>query len=80
MPKMHENTFGGQALPGPSGGAYSLPQTSYSRKFPAMGPASKEMVGTGEDLATSKQGGGRQGREERGRKGGDGIFPQSQAE
>jgi len=46
----------------------------------AMGPASKEMVGTGEDLATSKQVGGRQGREERGRKGGDGIFPQSQAE
>ena len=27
MPKMHENIFGGQALPGPTGGAYALSQT-----------------------------------------------------
>jgi len=27
MPTMHQNTFGGQVLPGPAGGAYSAPQT-----------------------------------------------------
>ena len=26
MPKMHQNTFGCQALPGPAGGALALPQ------------------------------------------------------
>ena len=27
MPKMHQNTFGGRAPPGPAGGAWALPQT-----------------------------------------------------
>ena len=26
MPKMHQDTFGGHAPPGPAGGAYALPQ------------------------------------------------------
>ena len=26
--KMHQNTFGGRALPGPAGGAYALPRIS----------------------------------------------------
>ena len=33
MPKMQQNTFGGQALPEPAGGTHALPQTP----FPAMG-------------------------------------------
>jgi len=45
----------------------------------AMGPASKEMVGTGEDLLLSKGAEGREGKRGDG-KGGEGIFPQSQAE
>ena len=28
MPKMHQNTFGGRAPPGPAERAYALPQTS----------------------------------------------------
>ena len=27
MPKMHRNTLGGQAPPGPAGGAYELPRS-----------------------------------------------------
>ena len=32
MPKMHQNTFGGQAPPGPAGGAYVLPPNPLAAK------------------------------------------------
>jgi len=37
MPKMHQDTFGDGARPGPAGGAYALPQTHW----PRWGPTTK---------------------------------------
>ena len=56
MPKMCQNTFGGWALPRPTGGAEALPQTLLATM---RGPTSK-----------GKGKGGREGREGTGKEGG----------
>jgi len=33
MPRMHRNTFGGRAKPGPTGAAYALPVTAVGAYF-----------------------------------------------
>jgi len=74
MPKMHLNTFGGR-LPGPAGGAYTLPQTMrglFLRKGGRDGPAYK-----GSETTSNRDGRGGEKGAGRGRKGRGREFPQS---
>jgi len=44
MPKMHQNTFGDRAPPGPAVGALALPETPYHNQWV---PTSKRREGKG---------------------------------
>ena len=60
MPKMHQNTFGGRALPGPAGGAEALPQIPSHNE----GPTSKGKRGRKAGEGRTRK--GREGKGERG--------------
>ena len=61
MPKMHQNTFGGRALPGPPRGALALPQApSHNQGVPtSKGPTSKGREGKGRGKGGEKEGKGK---------------------
>ena len=55
MPKVHQNTFGGWAPPGPAGGAYASPDQI---SCPQWGPTSKGTEGGKGERGDGKEGGG----------------------
>ena len=65
QPKMNQISFGGRALPGPAGGAYSAPQTPSWIK----GPTSKGRGGDGTERGREGQERERREGEGKGRKG-----------
>ena len=82
MPKMHQNTFSGQATPGPAGRAHAViprPPIAAMGELLVRG-SRKGMEGRG-GLLLRSQCEGRERREERGdRKGGGRESPRSQCE
>ena len=66
MPKMHLNTFGGRAPPGPSGEALALPQTPEAQWRGLLLREGKRREGRGR---------AKMEREKEGKKGGEALTP-----
>jgi len=62
---MHQKSFGGRALPGPTGGAYSVPQARPSSWIMGVGPPGRggeEGWGKGEEVKGKRSGKERKGK------------------